>query len=752
MNAISNKQCGHGGANAYHTIGLAALNRVQKSGNLNVSAMLEGISEEFRLMNDAIVSMKTCPRNRTEIQVQCRFFSNTSIGNSKLLDLKHMIRSAVNEILSSTQHWNINHVLSFASLNASAMILITRQAWHVASDVTKTLADRQQLLDIASGTLKRWNSFKTGRGDGVIGPRNDRRLAAFPHLSESLLCQLDTLLPKHSRKFTRFENFRYFYEHEIVKTFDYAFCIAINERTLQNQKESTDTLSSHIMKCAGCGRLHFGNSNKQALQAHLESSPSCQSSKWKEKSPVSSADWINAYTCVMEDYSKFLETCSSDQKHACESVLKFGSGLLAIGVAGAGKSVVLNEIGKVLECMFYKEGEIIRCAATGLLAEYFNDSASTVHSAIGAYPDFGTNLDAKWDLSVKDWRQLIEKHGKVKSQLKVFIDTEVYAQSSNMLQALLEMRRDNDLKFTCILDGDPLQPMHEDESEDASSNRQLCAIKDHILLKPAAMQMLLPEVRIVVFDIPMRQKSPKVQCIPNAVRFGKADKTHVQHMRLNPYISGVTQVDMILCSFRKDMIICNTANLEAMKGNSQTILATPIQACAHKDVVRFALQLKIDAPVLFNKAQTLDISGKIMEQRDVVNGTRGTIVKIENDTVLVRLRGNNLIVKVKRIAYSKKHFKYEQYPLDLGFSTTIKCAGGMTFDNVAVDFGFDWKKTDAELCASAKQLWRVSQAYGAITRSRNLAYFINANNFRDTPMLAFLNNQNFQALGLGFRV
>ena len=156
MNAISDKQCGHGGANAYHTIGLAALNRVQKSGNLNVSAMLEGISDEFRLMNDAIVSMKTCPRNCTEIQVQCRFFCDTSIGNSKLLDLKHMIRSAVNEIMSSTQHWNINHVLSFASLNASAMILITRQAWHVASDVTKTLADRQQLLDIASGTLKRW--------------------------------------------------------------------------------------------------------------------------------------------------------------------------------------------------------------------------------------------------------------------------------------------------------------------------------------------------------------------------------------------------------------------------------------------------------------------------------------------------------------------------------------------------------------------------------------------------------------------
>ena len=738
MNAISDKQCGHGGTNAFHTIGLSALNRVQKNGALNVSALLDGISEEFRLMNDAIVAMKNCPRNRTEIQVQCRF-------KSDLLDLKCMIGAAVNEVISSTQHWNNAHVLSFASLNASAMVLITRQALTIASDVTKTLADRQQLLDIASGTLKRWKSFKTGRGDGVIGLRHDRKLADFPHLSESLLCHLDTMLPKNSRKFTRFANFRYFYEHEIVRTFDDAFCIAINDRTLQNKKETTAELSNHIMKCAGCGRLHFGDSNKQALQAHFESSPSCQTSKWNEKAPVTSTDWIAAYNCVMEDYSNFLETSSRDQKNACESVLKFGSGLLAIGVAGAGKSVVLNEIGKVLDCIFYKKGEIIRCASTGLLAEDFNDSASTVNKAIGAYPNFGTNPDANWNLSVTEGRDLIVEHRKVTAQMKVFINTEVYAQSSNMLQAMLELRRDKKLTFICILDGDPPQPMHEDDSDDIASNHHLCSIKDHILLNHSAIERLLPEVRIVNFEIPMRQKDAKVQSLSNAVRHAKADKTHVQYMRQNPYIEGKTPVDITLCSLRKDMILVNNTMLAAMKSNAQVFVAIPIEASTPKDVACYALHLKIDAPVLFNKAQTLKISRKTTE-RDVANGTRGTIVKLEKDKVLVKLLRNNLVVEVVRSLYFKKRVKYEQYPLDLGFSTTIKRAGGMTFNTVAINFGFDWKKTDAELIDNAKQLWRTSQAYGGITRPRNLAYFIDANSFRDPPMLAFLNNQNLQAL------
>ena len=122
----------------------------------------------------------------------------------------------------------------------------------------------------------------------------------------------------------------------------------------------------------------------------------------------------------------------------------------------------------ILECILYKPGEIFRCAPTGLLALDFNSAGTTVHSAIGAHPSFGANPD--WNLSVQGWRDLIKEHGKITSNLKVFINTEVYAQSSNMLQALFEIRKEQKLIFVAILDGDPPQPMHEDEKTDNQAN------------------------------------------------------------------------------------------------------------------------------------------------------------------------------------------------------------------------------------------------------------------------------------------
>jgi hypothetical protein len=347
-NTISSKQCGHGGVNVYNHIGLSALNKARTTGILNVTAMLDGIKDEFSLLNESIKSLKTCPRSRTEIQVGCIAIQ------PNVLNLKVMIASAVNVVLDSTQHWKIDHVISFSSLNASAMILIMRQSWILASEVNRNIVERQQLLDIASMTLKRWRSFLTGRGDGVIGSKHNRKLVHLPHLSESLLTNFDSMLPENAKQFKRCDNFRLFGAHEIVGTFNDAFSTSMNDRILKNQTESETILSQHIMKCVGCEKLFFGASNKDALQLHLVENSSCIVSDWESRKVITSTDWFKEYKHVIEDYEKFIDKCSVEQREACESVLKFGSGLLAIGVAGSGKSVVLNEIAKVLNCIFSK--------------------------------------------------------------------------------------------------------------------------------------------------------------------------------------------------------------------------------------------------------------------------------------------------------------------------------------------------------------------------------------------------------------
>ncbi len=76
-----------------------------------------------------------------------------------------------------------------------------------------------------------------------------------------------------------------------------------------------------------------------ALQLHLVDNSSCIVPDWESRKVITSTDWFKEYKREIEDYEKFIDKCSVEQREACESVLKFGSGLLAIGVAGSGNGL-----------------------------------------------------------------------------------------------------------------------------------------------------------------------------------------------------------------------------------------------------------------------------------------------------------------------------------------------------------------------------------------------------------------------------
>ena len=92
-------------------------------------------------------------------------------------------------------------------------------------------------------------------------------------------------------------------------------------------------------------------------EIHLEDHPSCKCSDWSAQKLVTAKEWNVDYIRRLQQYSIFLEPCSLEQKEVCESVLKCGSGVLAVGIAGAAKSVALNHIGDILESVFFEPGE-----------------------------------------------------------------------------------------------------------------------------------------------------------------------------------------------------------------------------------------------------------------------------------------------------------------------------------------------------------------------------------------------------------
>ena len=69
LNCITDRQCGSGKP-LYSPIGFSALNKVA-SGEVNISAILEGFNKDFRRVDIAMRTLHEHPRNRTEIQVRC---------------------------------------------------------------------------------------------------------------------------------------------------------------------------------------------------------------------------------------------------------------------------------------------------------------------------------------------------------------------------------------------------------------------------------------------------------------------------------------------------------------------------------------------------------------------------------------------------------------------------------------------------------------------------------------------------------
>ena len=83
MNCITDRQCGSK-TSCYAHIWFSALDKVA-SGQINVSAILEGFNDDFSRVKSAMEAMDKQPRNRTEIQTNC------VTGKNESLDLLAMI-------------------------------------------------------------------------------------------------------------------------------------------------------------------------------------------------------------------------------------------------------------------------------------------------------------------------------------------------------------------------------------------------------------------------------------------------------------------------------------------------------------------------------------------------------------------------------------------------------------------------------------------------------------------------------------
>ncbi|HJA04075.1 MAG TPA: AAA family ATPase [Candidatus Microbacterium stercoravium] len=198
-----------------------------------------------------------------------------------------------------------------------------------------------------------------------------------------------------------------------------------------------------------------------------------------------------------------------------------------------------------------------------------------------------------------------------------------------------------------------------------------------------------------------RQDDDAFKTMLNAVRYGRVTADIAQ--KLNDAGARTPPVDaedpIITLATRNDRVNqINAKHLDALPGREQTAVADVSGDFGRGDAYPADehLRLKIGAQVMFLRND----SGSGGEPPRWVNGTIGTVTKIQPDSVRVDVDGEEF--DVEPVVWEKYRYAYDpfqkklsrdvaaeftQFPLRLAWAVTIHKSQGKTYDRAIVDLG-----------------------------------------------------------------
>jgi hypothetical protein len=86
-----------------------------------------------------------------------------------------------------------------------------------------------------------------------------------------------------------------------------------------------------------------------------------------------------------------------------------------LGIGGAGKSMIVQDLLYLLRCLFWKKGEVHVCGATHAVAQRMENTASTFHSFLGIQCDQEESGAVRWDFTVDEFLDKIRNNKKTES-------------------------------------------------------------------------------------------------------------------------------------------------------------------------------------------------------------------------------------------------------------------------------------------------------------------------------------------------
>jgi len=379
-----------------------------------------------------------------------------------------------------------------------------------------------------------------------------------------------------------------------------------------------------------------------------------------------------------------LDALNPDQKQALE-LLSSGENIFLTGGAGCGKSYVVRHF---MKDVIPKQMPIL--ASTGAAAVLLG--GRTFHSFFGLGIMEG-GFEATFQRVSNDKRllkRLSEVEGVILDEVSM-----IPGEALRLAETLSRVARKSDLpwggmRMIAVGDFAQLPPVTRTGQRDWAFQSEAWSQSGFIPYKLTHNERIQDESYLSVL---------------NKVRVGTVDSEVRSFLDAHQFEHDDTDLATRLFSRRDQSLTYNLERLSDIESEEVMIPSIYFGSEKHQEMlmkqgpVPVQLQLKVGAEVMFIQDDP---------QKRWVNGTRGTVVSIEDDKIVVEKRqGRDVTAEKQQFSYLDADGQIVasviQFPLTLAYATTIHKSQGATLD---------------ELWCDLSNLWEPGQAYVALSRLR----------------------------------